>query len=77
MEFYVAPLNAEGKLNVPMKSPTTTYIVVKKAVRKIKEAVVKTVNYQYDLDQSQAENVRPNGMDSILLALLSHQCPSL
>ena len=53
------------KLNVPMKSPTTTYIVVKKGCsEEIKEAVVKTVNYQYDLDQSQAENVRPNGMDS-------------
>ena len=62
---YVAPLNAEGKLNVPMKSPTTTYIVVKKGCsEEIKEAVVNTVNYQYDLDQSQAENVRPNGMDS-------------
>ncbi|MEG2605481.1 MAG: ABC transporter substrate-binding protein, partial [Clostridia bacterium] len=27
-------------------------------------AVVKTVNYQYDIDQSQAEGIRPNGMDS-------------
>lgn len=62
---YVAPLNAEGKLNVPMKSPTTTYVVVKKGCSdEIKEAVVKTINYQYDLDQSQAEGVRPNGMDS-------------
>lgn len=62
---YVAPLNAEGKLNVPMKSPTTTYVVVKKGCsEEIKEAVVKTINYQYDLDQSQAEGVRPNGMDS-------------
>lgn len=62
---YVAPLNAEGKLNVPMKSPTTTYVVVKKGCsEEVKEAVVKTINYQYDLDQSQAEGVRPNGMDS-------------
>lgn len=62
---YVAPLNEEGKLNVPMKSPTTTYVVVKKGCsEEIKEAVVKTINYQYDLDQSQAEGVRPNGMDS-------------
>lgn len=62
---YLAPQAEDGKLNVPMKSPTSTYIVVKKGCsEEIKEAVVKTVNYQYDLDQSQAENVRPNGMDS-------------
>lgn len=62
---YLAPKSADGKLNVPMKSPTSTYVVVKKGCsEEIKEAVVKTINYQYDLDQSQAENVRPNGMDS-------------
>lgn len=54
-----------GKLNVCGKSPTNTYIVVKKGCsEEIKEAVVKTINYQYDLDQAQAEGVRPNGMDS-------------
>ena len=62
---YLAPRGDDGKLNVPMKSPTSTYIVVKKGCSdEIKEAIVKTVNYQYDLDQSQAEGVRPNGMDS-------------
>lgn len=62
---YLAPVSSEGKLNVPMKSPTSTYIVVKKGCsEEIKEAVVKTVNYQYDLDQSQALDVRPNGKDS-------------
>lgn len=65
MEAYLAPRGGDGKLNVPMKSPTSTYIVVKKGCSdEIKEAIVKTVNYQYDLDQSQAEGVRPNGMDS-------------
>ena len=62
---YLAPVGEDNKLNVPMKSPTSTYIVVKKGCsEEVKEAVVKTVNYQYDLDQSQAEGVRPNGMDS-------------
>jgi len=61
---YLAPLSEEGKLNVPMKSPTSTYVVVKKGCsEEIKEAVVKTINYQYDLDQGQAEGVRPNGND--------------
>lgn len=62
---YVAPVSKDGKLNVAMKNPTTTYIVVKKGCsEEVKEAVVKTVNYQYELDYSQAEDVRPNGMDS-------------
>lgn len=62
---YLAPLSENGKLNVGMKSPSSTYVVVKKGCsEEIKQAVVKTINYQYDLDQSQAEGVRPNGMDS-------------
>lgn len=62
---YVAPLNQDGKLNVSMKSPSNTYVVVKKgSSEEIKEAVIKTINYQYDLDQSQAQDVRPNGMDT-------------
>lgn len=61
----LAPLNAEGKLTVCDKNPTNTYVVVKKGCSEaVKEAVVKTINYQYDLDQAQAEGVRPNGMDS-------------
>lgn len=62
---YLAPLSEDGKLNVPMKSPTSTYVVVKKGCSdEIKEAIVKTINYQYDLDQAQAQDVRPGGMDS-------------
>ena len=54
-----------GKLNVCGKNPTNTFVVVKKGCSEaVKEAVVKTINYQYDLDQAQAEGVRPNGMDS-------------
>lgn len=64
---HVTPLSPEnGKVNVCAKSPTQTYVVVKKgASEEIKEAVVKTINYQYDLDQAQAEDVRPMGMDSM------------
>jgi len=63
---YIAPLSADnGKVNVCGKNPTNTYVVVKKGCsEEVKEAVVKTINYQYDLDQAQAEGVRPNGMDS-------------
>lgn len=62
---YLAPQSSEGKLNVAMKSPSDTFVVCKKGCsEEIKEAVVKTINYQYDLDQSQAENVRPEGMNS-------------
>ena len=54
-----------GKFDVCGKNPTNTFIVVKKGCSEdVKEAVVKTINYQYDLDQAQAEGVRPNGMDS-------------
>lgn len=62
----LAPLSsANGKMNVVGRSPTDTYVIVKKgASEDVKEAVVKTINYQYDLDQSQAEGVRPKGMDS-------------
>ncbi|MEG0742902.1 MAG: extracellular solute-binding protein, partial [Clostridia bacterium] len=61
----LCPLSADGKVNVCGKSPSDSYIVVKKGCSEdVKEAVVKTVNYQYDIDQSQAEGIRPNGMDS-------------
>lgn len=64
-DMYIAPLDDKGKLKTAAMSPTTAYIVVKKGVSEdVKEAVVKTVNYQYDLDQDQASTVRPNGMDT-------------
>ncbi len=62
----LAPLNAkDNKMDVCGMSPTSKYVVVKKGCSdEVKEAVIKTLNYQYDLDQAQAEGVRPNGMDS-------------
>lgn len=64
-DCYLAPYSKEGKVNVQKKNPSTTYVVVKKGVsEEVKEAVVKTFNYQYDLDQEQALNIRPNGMDT-------------
>jgi putative aldouronate transport system substrate-binding protein len=63
--MYLVPTNPDGTYDVYMKTPTTNYIVVKKGCSEdVKEAVVKTVNYQYDLDQDQALAVRPNGMDT-------------
>ena len=63
--MYIAPLDENDKLKTAAMSPTTAYIVVKKgALEDVKEAVVKTVNYQYDLDQDQASTVRTNGMDT-------------
>lgn len=64
-DCFLAPFSKEGKVNVQKKNPATTYIVVKKGVsEEVKEAIVKTINYQYDLDQEQAWDIRPNGMDS-------------
>lgn len=63
--LYLVPTDDSGMYNVYMKSPTTNYIVVKKgASEDLKQAIVKTVNYQYDLDQDQALDVRPDGMNS-------------
>ncbi len=63
--MYLMPTNEDGTYDVYMKTPTTNYIVVKKGSSEaIKEAVVKTVNFQYDLDQDQALDVRPEGMDT-------------
>lgn len=62
---YLAPVGDDGKLNSGMKSPTSTYVVVKKGCsEEIKEAVVKTINYQYDLDQSQALELREDGLNT-------------
>ena len=56
---YLAPAAADGKVNWVMKDPAYTYLVVKKgASEEVKEAVVKTLNYQLALDHTQAEELR-------------------
>lgn len=56
---YLAPAAEDGKINWVMKDPAYTYLVVKKGVsEEVKEAVVKTLNYQLALDNTQAEELR-------------------
>ena len=57
---YTAPLTEDGKYNTHMMSPTTSYLVVNKdASEAIKEAVIKTMNYQFDIDQDQGVSLKP------------------
>ncbi|WP_199620790.1 extracellular solute-binding protein [Paenibacillus alkalitolerans] len=58
---YLAPLNDEGVMNTHVMAPTVQYLVVKKGF-KSPEAVVKTLNYQFDMDQTQGEQFY-QGMD--------------
>ncbi|MBB3153464.1 putative aldouronate transport system substrate-binding protein [Paenibacillus endophyticus] len=53
---YLSPLSQEGKMNTHMGSPTTRYLVVKKGF-KHPEAVLKTLNMQFDADQLQGEGI--------------------
>ncbi|WP_139993332.1 extracellular solute-binding protein [Paenibacillus paridis] len=53
---YLSPLGTEGKMNTHMGSPTTRYLVVKKGF-KHPEAVLKTLNMQFDADQLQGEGI--------------------
>lgn len=56
---YLAPASVDGKINWVMKDPAYTYLVVKKGVSEdVKEAIVKTLNYQLALDNTQAEELR-------------------
>lgn len=51
---YLAPLNNEGVMNTHVMAPTVEYLVVKKGF-KSPEAIIKTLNYQFDIDQAQGE----------------------
>lgn len=53
---YLSPQGADGKMNTHMGSPTTRYLVVKKGF-KHPEAVLKTLNMQFDADQLQGEGI--------------------
>lgn len=58
-DCYIAPLDADGKYNTHMMSPTTSYLVVRKGYE-WPEAVVKTVNMQVDIDAEQAYSIKPD-----------------
>lgn len=56
---YLAPLTADGKYNTAMTPPSSTYIVVKAGSSEaVKEAVIKTMNYQFDIDQDQGVSLK-------------------
>lgn len=60
---YAVPLDDSGKYNTHMMSPTSSYLVVRKGYAS-PEAIVKTCNYQYDIDQDQGESLKPNAKAS-------------
>lgn len=53
---YLAPLGEDGRMNTHIAPASNEYLVVKKGFEH-PEAVVKTANYQFDIDQSQAEGI--------------------
>lgn len=61
---YLAPLGENGKYNTSVISPSSNYLVVKKgAPEAVKEAVIKTMNYQFDIDQDQGKSLKANPED--------------
>jgi len=56
---------ADGRVNAVMRNPSPNFVVVRAdACDLTKEAVMKTLNWQYFLDLDQALGVRPDGMNT-------------
>ncbi|ASA25435.1 extracellular solute-binding protein [Paenibacillus donghaensis] len=53
---YLAPAGPEGKLNTHMGAASSSYLVVRKGYEH-PEAVLKTLNLQFDVDQLQGEGI--------------------
>ncbi len=61
---YLAPLDENGTYNTSMISPSSSYLVVKAGSSEaVKEAVIKTMNYQFDIDQDQGVSLKANPSD--------------
>ena len=61
---YLAPLAADGKYNTAMTAPSSSYLVVKAGCSDaVKEAVIKTMNYQFDIDQDQGVSLKSDPSD--------------
>lgn len=61
---YLAPLADDGKYNTAMISPSGSYLVVKAGSSEaIKEAAIKTMNYQFDIDQDQGASLKAEPTD--------------
>lgn len=62
---YLAPVTEEGIYNTAMISPSSNYLVVKAGSSEVvKEAVIKTMNYQFDIDQETAVSLKADPLDS-------------
>ena len=61
---YLAPVTEDGVYNTSMISPSSSYLVVKAgASEAVKEAVIKTMNYQFDIDQDQGVSLKSDPSD--------------
>ena len=61
---YLAPLADDGKYNTAMISPSANYLVVKAGSSEaVKEAAIKTMNYQFDIDQDQGVSLKADPTD--------------
>lgn len=61
---YLAPLADDGKYNTAMISPSGSYLVVKAGSSEaVKEAAIKTMNYQFDIDQDQGVSLKAEPTD--------------
>lgn len=61
---YLAPLTEDGTYNTAMISPSNSYLVVKAGSSEaVKEAVIKVMNYQFDIDQDQGVSLKEDPSD--------------
>ncbi len=61
---YLCPLQDDGTYNTAMLSPSSSYLVVKAGSSDaMKEAVIKTMNYQFDIDQDQGVSLKSDPSD--------------
>ena len=61
---YLAPLTDDGTYNTATLCPRSSFMVIKAgASEEVKEAAVKVMNYQFDIDQDQGESLKSNPSD--------------
>ena len=61
---YIAPLTDDGTYNTATLCPSSSFMVIKAgASEEVKEAAVKVMNYQFDIDQDQGESLKSNPSD--------------
>lgn len=61
---YLAPLTDDGTYNTATLNPSSSFLVVKKgSSEELKEAVIKVMNYQFDIDQDQGVSLKSDPSD--------------